>query len=297
MTVAVGRRQHACLLCLSTAPQPGTGLRRNLVKNSQLETPEPKTPEPETAQPKAPEPKAPETENTTSSTTPTPPVAKQEGPTVTGSYTKAVIWEGNRFDPSIAAVPSGFGNEQSDLKEVAILDSWTEFATDFGSGAIEKLDISTNGLITLDVSYPTNTMYEEGAYTLGSAWFTKYKAAKLVSSNGLPTDVSVTVSGASDLAAGVLKINIPTFNLLEGTVGFQLQFRLVSGCASLARLILSKASRVNIPATSLLINSYACARDWRVCVFVAAIHSRQLNSTRNQAACCQFAHDHDYANL
>lgn len=296
------------LCCGCAAPQPGTGLRRNLVKSAPPETPEPessqpKAPEVKTSEPKAPvleapqpkasepitsQPMAPEvttselktpeskdliktTSNTTdasdttdtnttdanttdtnTNTTTLDPVLPNP---VTGYLFKTMMWEGNTFDPTVATVPSGgYGNTDRYIN-VPVIDDWVEFATDFGSGAIEKLDISTTGLITLDVNYPANTTYIEGEYILESPWFKlQYRAAKLVSSNGVPADVLAPVIDASNLAAGVLKIHIFTFNVLEGTINFQLQYQLVSGCATV--VVSSKShgkapSRLVIPATFL----------------------------------------------
>jgi len=143
---------------------------------------------------------------------------------VTGSYIKIEFLLGNRFDPNNAQVPSEAGNAEGYIG-VPIRDTWIEFATQWGSAdSSDKLDITTDGLITLEVKYGGYPIYWAGEYTLESTAFSSFGGAVLVSST-LPAEVSAIVRGPS---ADVLTISIPTFDMGQsGEVNFKLQYQLV----------------------------------------------------------------------
>lgn len=152
-----------------------------------------------------------------------------EDATVTGAlYKNSLAVPGNRYDPAVALIPAIAGNVKGST-DVAVLDTWTEFGADWQLGDVESLDITTAGLITLRVNYNW-FMFTEAEYIFDSPAFKKFVGVTLVS-NSLPADVSVTVSGAEQLAAGTLSLHIPSFEVLDH-VDFLLQYQLVSGFAS-----------------------------------------------------------------
>lgn len=157
-------------------------------------------------------------------------------------YKNSLVVSGNRYDPAVALIPAIAGNVKGNV-DVAVKDTWTEFGADWALGDVESLDITTTGLITLRVDFKW-FQFTEAEYVFESPAFRKFTSVSLVSSS-LPADVSVTVSGADDLAAGTFRINIASFEDLDGApVVFLLQYKLVSGLSS--ALFVPRACAVHV---------------------------------------------------
>lgn len=121
-------------------------------------------------------------------------------------------------------------NYQSNV-DVPITDQLTEFARfDDNINDYNFLDVGTRGTILLQAGRPGNQV-SEAVYILRSPDFQQFGGVRefpLPFDTGLPADVSITLSGAQELANNTVTISIPSFTVPNTNLNFIFALLLVS---------------------------------------------------------------------